>query len=103
MAASIFTPHARCSRREWLCAGTLSWLGIGLADMLSAGAVAAPIRSRPIRGVIFAFCPGGPSHLETLDPKPDAPKEVRGLFDTIATALPGIRFGEHLPELARRL
>jgi hypothetical protein len=41
--------------------------------------------------------------LETLDPKPEAPPEIRGSFGTIATALPGVRLGEHLPQLARRL
>src|SRR5439155_11907657 len=56
-----------------------------------------------IRGVILAFCPGGPSHLETLDPKPEAPLEIRGSFGTVATALPGVRLGEHLPRLARSL
>ncbi|MBX6316060.1 MAG: DUF1501 domain-containing protein, partial [Isosphaeraceae bacterium] len=90
------------SRRAVLRAGVLSWLGLGLADLLRGRAVgAAP--SRPIKGVILAFCPGGPSHLETLDPKPEAPQEIRGLFGTIATALPGVRLGEYLPELARRL
>jgi hypothetical protein len=56
-----------------------------------------------VRGVILAFCPGAPSHLDTLDPKPNAPAEIRGSFGTIPTALPGVRFSEHLPELARRL
>jgi hypothetical protein len=56
-----------------------------------------------VRGVILAFCPGGPSHLETLDPKPEAPLEIRGSFSTIATTLPGVRLGEHLPRLARYL
>src|SRR5437868_2083941 len=92
------------SRREVLRAGALSWLGLGLADLLRARALAgtAPAK-RPVRGVILAFCPGGPSHLDTLDPKPDAPREVRGNFGTIATALPGARVCEHLPRLARRL
>jgi hypothetical protein len=53
--------------------------------------------------VILAFCPGGPSHLDTLAPKPEAPSEVRGSFGTLATALPGVRVCEHLPRLARRL
>src|SRR5207302_616758 len=46
---------------------------------------------------------GGPSHIETFDPKPAAPREVRGEFDSIATAIPGVRFGEYLPHLARGL
>jgi hypothetical protein len=56
-----------------------------------------------VRGVILAFCTGGISQLDTFDPKPDAPEEVRGGFETIATALPGVRVCEHLPQLARRL
>jgi hypothetical protein len=88
-----------------LRAGALTWFGLGLADLFRAraGTAAAPVARRPIRGVILAFCPGAPSHLETLDPKPDAPREIRGSFGTIATALPGVRLGEHLPELARHL
>jgi hypothetical protein len=88
------------SRRAMLRAGALGWLGFDMADVL---AVAAQGHRRSIRGVILAFCPGGPSHLETLDPKPEAPAEIRGSFGTIATALPGVRFSEHLPQLARRL
>ncbi|WP_169978796.1 DUF1501 domain-containing protein [Tautonia rosea] len=91
-----------CSRRELLRAGSLSWLGLGLSGVLRGQAQGSgSTTSRPIRGVILAFCPGGPSHLETFDPKPDAPLEIRGEFDTIATAIPGVRFGEHLPRLAR--
>jgi hypothetical protein len=84
-----------------LRAGALAWLGLGLADVL--GGLAPAARAARARGVILAFCPGAPSHLETLDPKPDAPPEVRGSFGTIATRLPGVRLGEHLPQLARRL
>ncbi len=93
-------PAAALSRRAVLRAGALSWLGFGLSDVFAAS---SPTRRRSIRGVILAFCPGAPSHLETLDPKPDAPAEIRGSFGTIATALPGVRLGEHLPETARRL
>jgi hypothetical protein len=46
---------------------------------------------------------GGPSQLETFDPKPDAPEEIRGPFRSIATSVPGIRVGEHLPRLARKM
>lgn len=98
-------PPAGFSRRAVLRAGALAWLGLGLADVLGGRTPAAPAGRprRAARGVILAFCPGAPSHLETLDPKPDAPPEVRGSFGTVATALPGVRLGEHLPELARRL
>src|SRR5215468_2227581 len=94
----------RLPRRAILRAGMLPWLGLGLADVLRGRAQAGRSPARQsVRGVILAFCPGGPSHLETLDPKPDAPSEVRGLFGTIASALPGVRLGEHLPEVARQL
>jgi hypothetical protein len=56
-----------------------------------------------VRGVILAYLTGGPSHIDTLDPKPDAPKEIRGDFKTIATTVPGVRIAEHLPRLARIL
>jgi hypothetical protein len=53
--------------------------------------------------VILLLLVGGPSQLETWDPKPDEPAEVRGPFRSIATALPGVRVCEHLPRLARRM
>jgi hypothetical protein len=53
--------------------------------------------------VILAFCTGGISQLDTFDPKPNAPVEVRGEFGTIATALPGVRVCEHLLGIACRL
>src|SRR5262249_47736802 len=52
--------------------------------------------------VILLWAAGGPSHLETFDPKPDAPAEYRGPFRPIATNVPGIEISELLPELARR-
>jgi hypothetical protein len=54
----------------------------------------------PIRSCILIFYYGGPSHLETLDPKPEAPAEVRGEYRTIATSVPGIRLCEHLQRTA---
>src|SRR5262245_49115533 len=98
-------PSTCIPRRAVLRAGAVSWLGLTLDDVLRQQAVAglAPVRRRPIRGVILAFCTGGISQLDTFDPKPDAPSEVRGSFATIATALSGVRVCEHLPILARRL
>lgn len=55
------------------------------------------------RSVLMVLLSGGPSQLDTVDPKPDSPAEVRGEFDTIATKLPGIRFCEHLPRLAANM
>lgn len=53
------------------------------------------------KSVVLVYCNGGQSQLEMWDPKPGAPLEVRGEFGSIATAVPGVRFGEHLPRLAR--
>ena len=80
-------------------------LGLGLPDLLAArdARAAAPLPSfgRATR-CIFLFMWGGPSQLETWDPKPDAPREVRGEFRPIATRIPGVRIGEHFPRLAAR-
>lgn len=84
-------------------AGGLGWLGLGLADLFRGQARAGEAAPRKARAVILAFCPGGPSHIETFDTKPDAPSEVRGPFGVIDTSLPGVRCVEHLPELSRRM
>ncbi|MBL8849741.1 MAG: DUF1501 domain-containing protein, partial [Planctomycetaceae bacterium] len=55
------------------------------------------------RSCILVYLLGGPPHLDTFDPKPLAPAEVRGPFGTIATSLPGVQFCEHLPRLAAGL
>ncbi len=86
-------PLGRVSRRAWLA------LGLG-ALAAPAFANKAAIKPRAKR-VLVVFTPGGVSQLETFDPKPNAPEEVRGAFGTIPTAVPGLRFGEHLPKLAK--
>ena len=58
-------------------------------------------RRSSIRSCILIFYYGGPSHLDTFDPKPLAPAEVRGEFGTIASSLPGLVVSEHLPQMAR--
>jgi len=86
------------TRRQWL------------ARSGALGAVLVPGRVRAANGpepkakaAIVLFLQGGLSHFESFDPKPDAPVEVRGEFGTIPTAIPGVRFTEHLPLLAKRL
>ena len=54
------------------------------------------------KSVVFVFLWGGPSHLDTFDPKPEAPIEYRGPLGTIATQTPGLRFSELIPRLAQR-
>jgi uncharacterized protein (DUF1501 family) len=93
---------ADCSgmaRRTFLRVGGLSALGLTLPDYLRARA-AAPKTAKAKRCILL-WMQGGPSHIDTFDPKPDAPAEVRGEFKTIPTALPGVRFTEHVPMLAK--
>jgi uncharacterized protein (DUF1501 family) len=85
------------TRRDFLRVGGLGALGLSLSDARAAGG------SSSERAVILLVMVGGPSQLETWDPKPDAPSEVRGPFRSIATAVPGVRINEFLPRIARRL
>lgn len=90
------------SRRELLRFGLAGMAGLGLADLLrlqSAGA--APGAKPPDTAVILVWCHGGASHLETYDPKPDAPEEYRGPFTAIGTNVPGIRVSNLMPKQAR--
>jgi hypothetical protein len=95
------------SRREVLQVGYSSILSVALAPLLAAQARSAPAPDGDAsvvpraKGVLFIFLTGGPSHIDTFDMKPDAPAEVRGTFEQIATDVPGIFFCEHLPQLAR--
>jgi hypothetical protein len=88
------------TRRELLRAGSLAPFGFGLTDVLRARADTAP--QGRARSVILLFMWGGPSHIDTWDPKPNAPPEVRGSFRSIATTVPELRISEHFPRLATR-
>ena len=70
-------------------------------DESAAGSPGAPL-DRPPAQVILVWLWGGPSHLDTFDPKPNAPDAIRGPFQTIPTRTPGERFTELVPRLARR-
>lgn len=83
------------NRRAFLQVGASSVLGLSLADALQAGHTPGSARA-----VILLWLWGGPSHLDTFDPKPHAPLEYRGPFGTIPTKLPGVRFCELFPQLA---
>lgn len=91
------------SRRAFLSAcATMPW-GLDLFGLLHARAEGQPLARRglpPLRACVVIFYYGGPSQLETFDPKPDAPLEVRGEFRTIDTRVPGIHIAEHTPRLA---
>lgn len=87
-------------RRLLAAAGGLA--GLSLPELLRLRAEAAPTGGAGrARSLIIVYLWGGLSHIDSLDPKPDAPPEVRGEFRPIATATPGIAVSEHLPRLAR--
>src|SRR6266853_469305 len=95
-------PHPPApSRRELLRCGAGA-LGLSFADYLGWQSVVKSAQPRrAAKGCIVVYCWGGMSHHETWDPKPNAPVEYRGEFRPIATAVPGIHVGEHLPLLAQ--
>jgi hypothetical protein len=90
------------TRREWLRLGGLAGLGALAAGPLR-GADSGPHLPGfgRAKSVVLLFTGGGVSQLDTFDPKPDAPLEIRGEFRTIQTRTPGVLFAEHLPRLAR--
>src|SRR5262245_43218756 len=91
----------RQTRRRFLSSGVLP-LAAGLAGFLRLRAVASPPRPAVAESCILIFLNGGMSHLDTFDPKPDQPAEIRGEFATIRTTVPGILVTEHLPLMARQ-
>lgn len=92
------------TRRSWLQIGGLALGGLSLPEILRAEAESAARPDaksrRPIKGIIMVLLPGGPSHLDMYDLKPDAPVEIRGEFRPIATNVPGIEICELMPKLA---
>ena len=89
------------SRRNLLKAGVAGFGGLTLPALLRQRAVAGE-RSDP-KSVILLWMAGGPSQIDTLDPKPDRPPENRGPFGVTRTKLPGVVVCEHLPKLAAAL
>jgi hypothetical protein len=87
------------TRRDFLHAGALPLLGLTLADWFAAKSNAQG-SDRDIN-CIMLFLVGGPSHIDTWDPKPEAPEEVRGPFRASATSVPGMRITEIFPRMSR--
>ncbi|HVU90113.1 MAG TPA: DUF1501 domain-containing protein [Pirellulales bacterium] len=90
-------------RRGVLKASLAGLAGLSLPGLLRSRSAAGSERSSNRKSVILLWMTGGPSHIDTWDPKPDAPREIRGPFATIPTALPGVRLCEHLPKQAAML
>ena len=86
--------HTTCDgvkRRDFIKAGVLGTTGLTLANFLRM-ADAGEVRSGKAKSAIFINLQGGPSHIDTFDLKPDAPKEYRGLFNPIKTNAPGVEY-----------
>ena len=97
--ASQLVPHTqRISRRSALTIGAtglagITWLDLLRADEASRGAL-------PKHSIINVHLDGGPPQHETIDPKPDAPAEIRGEFRPISTSMPGVAISELMPQMA---
>jgi hypothetical protein len=96
------------SRRDFLRVGGLSALGLTLANYFRLQNIASAADKTPApaprrnMNCILLWMQGGPSHIDTFDPKPDASVEIRGEFNTIPTRQPGVRIVEHFPLLAQQ-
>jgi len=103
-ASSLFGPQntkdlLRVRSRRWfLQAGLGGLAGLSMPQILAAkDASTSSEKPAEKKAVILFWLSGGPSQIDMWDPKPDAPSEIRGPFSSIETALPGVRFSEHLP------
>jgi hypothetical protein len=96
-------PCSGPNRREVLRLGSLGFLGLGLDEWFRLRAVAGGKSdgAPKVRNCILIWLAGGPSHLDTFDPKPGATADVRGEFKTIDTSVPGLKISEVLPNLAK--
>ncbi len=93
------------TRRDVLRVGGSGMLGLSLGSMLHLRAASANRTDRPgwgkAKSIIMVYLQGGPSHLDLWDPKENVPDKVRSAFKTIPTQIPGVKFTEVLPRLAK--
>lgn len=92
----------RCGRRDFLRIGGLGLGGLTLGDLIAAKSKAAS--GNPLatgKSVVFLFMHGGPSQIETFDPKMEAPSEIRSATGEVSTTIPGVTFGGTFPKLAK--
>lgn len=95
--------HSYCDgiqRRDFIRVGALSASAFTLAHYLRA-TEAGQVQEGHATSGIFIDLSGGPSHLDTFDPKPEAPDGIRSDFQTIPTCVPGVYVSEHLPKMAK--
>src|SRR5437016_5043140 len=107
MKTVVLDPHGRrncegITRRDVLKVGALSFFGLTLPQFFALRSAAAAESGARADAVILVWLWGGPSHLDTFDPKPEAPAAYRGPFRAIGTNVPGIQVCEYLPQLAKQ-
>src|SRR6266566_1095013 len=88
------------TRRGFLKIGAFG-AGLSLAELLRLRALAGSAKPTPTKSAIMIYLPGGPSHMDMYDLKPEAPAEFRGEFRPIDTNVAGVRICEHFPMQAR--
>mgnify|MGYP000977605335 FL=1 len=99
--------NLKLSRRDLLRVGGSSILGMSLGSLLQLGAKANETGAKggpgwgKAKSVIMVYLQGGPSHLDLWDPKENVPDKIRSPFSNISTKIPGVKFTEVLPQLAR--
>ena len=95
---------ANMGRRDFIKAGTLTALGLGMTEYFAMGSASAKgVDGGSANSAVLIWLGGGPSHLDTFDLKPNAPSEIRGAFNPINTSANGIQICEHLPNLAKQM
>ncbi|MEQ8785254.1 MAG: DUF1501 domain-containing protein [Pirellulaceae bacterium] len=102
-SASARPAHAGLiHRRDALRVGSLAVAASALPTLCTAAHGAHPLATEgKAKSVIYLWMGGGVTHIDSFDPKPEAPEEVRGTLSEIATRLPGVRFTEVMPQLAK--
>lgn len=96
--------HFRPTRRDFLYAGWLGGIGLTMGNLFQAQAKAAEVGQAiapKAKSVIHIYLQGGFAHMDSFDPKPDAPVEYRGILSPISTSVPGVQFSEHMEATAK--
>src|SRR5439155_12159355 len=89
------------SRRDFLRIGALGLTGLTLSGLLRLrSARAAAGQPASDTSVVWLWLGGGPTHIETFDPKMDAPSEYRSIVGTVKTSIPGVQIGGLFPQIA---
>jgi hypothetical protein len=99
----MLSPRFLTGRRQLLQVGAAGVVGSCLPFRAANSCAASTLAVPRCRSVLIVLLSGGPSQLDTLDPKPESPREIRGDFQPISTATPEISICEHLPLLAARM